>query len=119
MISIDLATLVASVVITLLGNGLLGNYLLQRLRSQQDQALACLKAEQDTDVKRLQAALERTVFVHRVQFETEFAAMKAIWEKVMCNGHPENGLTRDELIDNVMFNLLGQRVLPLKLLSFQ
>ena len=47
MISIDLATLVASVVITLLGNGLLGNYLLQRLRSQQDQALACLKAEQD------------------------------------------------------------------------
>ena len=39
MISIDLATLIASVVVTLLGNGLLGNYLLQRLRNEQDQAL--------------------------------------------------------------------------------
>jgi hypothetical protein len=84
VISIDLATLIASVVITLLGNGLLGNYLLQRLRNQQDQALARLKAEQDADVKRLGAVLERTVFVHRAQFETEFAAMKAIWEKVMA-----------------------------------
>ena len=84
VISIDLATLVASVVIALLGNGLLGNYLLQRLRNQQDQALARLKAEQDADVKRLQAVPERTVFVHRAQFETEFAAMKTIWERVIA-----------------------------------
>ena len=67
MISIDLVTLVASVVISLLGNGLLGNYLLQRLRSQQDRALARLKADQDAEIKRLQAALDRTVFVHRVR----------------------------------------------------
>lgn len=84
MISIDMATLVASVVIAVLGNGLLGSYLLQRLRNQQDMALARLKADQDAEVKRLQAAVDRTVFVHRVQFETEFAAMKAVWEKVMA-----------------------------------
>src|SRR5262249_55144572 len=81
--TIDVATMISSVVVSLGGSGLLGNYLLQRLRNQQDESLAHLKAGHDADVKRLQAVLDRTVFVHRMQFETEFAAMKAIWEKIM------------------------------------
>ena len=84
MVPIDLATLSASVVVSLLGNGLLGNYLLQRLRDQQEQKLARFRADQDSEMKRLQTVLDRTVFVHRAQFETEFAAMKAIWEKLMA-----------------------------------
>ena len=72
MVSIDITTLIASALVSVVGNGLLGNYLIQKLRN-----------EQDTRVKRLQAHLDRTKFVHRVQFETEFAAMKAIWEKVV------------------------------------
>ena len=60
---IDVATLVSSVVINLLGNGLLGNYLLQKLRGEQDAVLARLKTEQDAEIKRLQARIDRTVLV--------------------------------------------------------
>ena len=81
---IDVATLVSSVVINLLGNGLLGNYLLQKIRGEQDAVLARLKTEQDAEIKRLQARIDRTVLVHRVHFETEFAAQKNIWEKLMA-----------------------------------
>jgi hypothetical protein len=82
--TIDLATLLASVVLTLAGNGLLGNYLLQKLRGEQDGLLTRLKTEQDAEIKRLQARIDRTVLVHRVHFETEFAALRNIWEKLMA-----------------------------------
>ena len=84
MVSIDLATLVSSVLLAVIGNGLLGNYLLQRVRDEQDQRLARLKADQDAEVKRLQALLDRTLFVHRAQFDAEFAGMRSIWEKLVA-----------------------------------
>src|SRR5207302_168942 len=65
--------IVASVLIATIGNGLLGNYVLQRL-----------KDELEGKMKRLQSALDRTVLVHRVQFETEFAATRIIWEKLVA-----------------------------------
>jgi hypothetical protein len=80
---ISFITVIASVIVAMLGSGFVGNYLLQRLRSQQDAALARVKTDLDGEMRRLQTTLDRTVLIHRVQFETEFAAMKVIWEKVM------------------------------------
>jgi len=41
-----------------------------------------LKAELQTERQRLQAYLDRTVYVHRVQFEKECAALSEIWKTI-------------------------------------
>jgi len=80
--TLDIIDVVAAVVIALVGNGLIGNYLLQRERSNHEQRLEHLRTELETKIRTLQAALDRTILVHRVQFEAEFAALREIWSKV-------------------------------------
>lgn len=80
--TIDLADVVAAVVLGLLGNGLLGSYLLQWHQAESDGKLERLKTELEREVRSLQTALDRTIFVHRAQFDTEFAALRDIWAKV-------------------------------------
>ena len=82
--TIDLADVVAAVVLGLFGNGLLGSYLLQRSQTKSDGKLERLKAELERKVRTLQTALDRTIFVHRAQFDTEFSAMRDIWAKVVA-----------------------------------
>jgi hypothetical protein len=41
-----------------------------------------LKAGLEADVRQMQSDLDRTVLIHRVQFETEFSALREIWSKV-------------------------------------
>src|SRR5260221_7098450 len=44
--------------------------------------LESLKGKLEGANKRIQAELDKTVYVHRVQFETEFKALSGIWAKV-------------------------------------
>jgi len=81
--STQIADVVASCLVSMIGSGLLGNYLLQRHRAQHETQLARLRNDLETRIRTLQASLDRTLLVHRVQFETEFAAMKLIWERVI------------------------------------
>jgi len=80
--TLDIIDVVAAAVIALVGNGLLGSYLLQRDRSRNERKLEHLRTELETKMRTLQAALDRTILVHRVQFEAEFAALREIWSKV-------------------------------------
>jgi len=80
--TLDIVDVIAAVVIGLIGNGLLGKYLLQADRKIHEQRLEGLRSELEGEVRRLQAALDRTVLVHRVQFETEFTILRDIWAKV-------------------------------------
>jgi hypothetical protein len=40
------------------------------------------KSELNREVHRIQAELDKTLLVHRVQFETEFGALRVIWDKI-------------------------------------
>jgi hypothetical protein len=40
------------------------------------------KAEYSRELERVKADLHKTVFVHRVQFETEFKALSGVWKKL-------------------------------------
>jgi hypothetical protein len=82
MSPINIADVLAATALAVIGNGLLGKYLLQRYRAGQEIEMARLKTELQGEIHTLQAVLNRTVFVHRTQFETEFAALRDIWAKV-------------------------------------
>ena len=55
--------------------GVIGRFLFDRL-------LTKIRADLDRDLKRLQGEIDRTIIVHRAHFETEFAALRNIWQKV-------------------------------------
>lgn len=55
----------------------------EALRNQQQQHIERLRVELDSTQRRLQAQIDRTVFVTKVHFETEFRAMQVIWAKVV------------------------------------
>ena len=57
--------------------------ILEQDRLRYQSALAQFQHDMDQASRRLQVYLDKALHVHRVQFETEFAAMKVIWEKVM------------------------------------
>jgi hypothetical protein len=82
MSPINFTDVVAAVVLSLTGTGLLGRYLLQRYQADHETRIVRLKTELEADIRTLQAALDRTIFVHRAQFDTEFAALRDIWGKV-------------------------------------
>src|SRR5437762_7695984 len=73
--------------VVLLGlSGFLGKVWTNRLlaidRLHYGGKLEQLRDELNRKVRHLQADLDKTIFVHKVQFETEFNAMQAIWSKV-------------------------------------
>ena len=82
MIPIQVADVLAAVVISTVGNGLLGRHLLQRYEAKHQTTLTRLKSELEGEIRTLQTSLDRTVFIHRTQFETEFTALRDIWAKV-------------------------------------
>ena len=53
-------------VLGLLGNGLLGSYVLQRYQTESDRKLERLKTELEREVRTLQTALDRTIRQRRL-----------------------------------------------------
>jgi hypothetical protein len=47
-----------------------------------DRALEALRSDLDRSTRHFQSHIDRTVYVHRVQFETEFRLLTDIWSKV-------------------------------------
>lgn len=78
----EFADIGAAVLIALVGNGFLSQWLLQRDRAAQETAVERLRTQLETEIRKLQNELDRTILVHRVHFETEFAALRDIWAKV-------------------------------------
>src|SRR5471030_2909599 len=58
--------------------------ILEQDRLKYQTALAQIQGDLEQANRRLQAYFDKALHVHRIQFETEFAAMKTIWEKVMA-----------------------------------
>lgn len=58
--------------------------ILEEDRLKYQAALAQVHSELDQANRRLQVHFDKALHVHRAQFETEFSAMKTIWEKVMA-----------------------------------
>lgn len=52
----------------------------ERLKNDYQRDLERLKGELETERQKLQVHLDRAVYVHRVQFEKEFAALSEIWK---------------------------------------
>jgi pimeloyl-ACP methyl ester carboxylesterase len=77
------------------------------LTEQEQGALAALKHYQDWDsgYSKEQSTRPQTVGYGLVDSPAGQAAwiLEKFWAWTDCNGHPENVLTRDELLDNVMF----------------
>lgn len=76
-----------SVTVVVLGlSGFLGkvwtNRLLEIDRLHYGGKLEQLRDELNRKIRRMQADLDKTIFVHRVQFETEFNALKEGWAKI-------------------------------------
>lgn len=78
----EIVYIIAAVVIALVGNGVVSQWLLQRDRSAHDRDIQRLRTELEADIRKLQNELDRTIVVHRVHFETEFAALRDIWARV-------------------------------------
>ena len=57
--------------------------ILQNERQQHATDFERFKSELEQLRRRFQGEIDKTVFVHRVQFETEFSAMRDIWARVM------------------------------------
>ena len=76
------------------------------LTDQEQGALAALKHYQDWDsgYSKEQSTRPQTVGYGLVDSPAGQAAwiLEKFWAWTDCNGHPENALTRDELLDNVM-----------------
>ena len=85
--------------------GFLGKRMLQRQKEQHSKELEHLKAGYLTDLERykneldgsmrmLQAGIDKTILVTKVHFQTEFEALKQIFEKLadlkfqICGLHP-------------------------------
>lgn len=79
---ISVVDIVAAVILAIVGNGLLGKFLLQRQNVDHETKLTRLRTELESDIRKMQSALDRTVVIHRAQFEIEFAALRDIWTKV-------------------------------------
>jgi hypothetical protein len=56
--------------------------LMQRDVAKHAADLEALKGKLEGMNKKVQAELDKTVYVHRLQFETEFKALSDIWNKV-------------------------------------
>jgi len=67
-------------------SGFLGKVWAERIleaeRAKFGRDLEALKSALESDIRRLQAEIDRTIVVHRVHFETEFSALRDIWQKV-------------------------------------
>src|SRR6516225_10951082 len=48
------------------------------------------------------APADRSLRIHGFTSGTTYLILEKFWSWTDCNGHPENVLTRDELLDNVM-----------------
>jgi hypothetical protein len=92
-VTIEIADVIAAVILGILGNGLLGNYLLRRLENEQERKLTRLRTDLEREVRTLQSSLDRTVLIHRAQFETEFAALRFIWKR-LANVRGTMGIVR-------------------------
>jgi hypothetical protein len=57
--------------------------LLRERDAQHARDLEKVKTELEAGIRKLQGQIDRTVLVHRVQFETEFAALRDIWRCVV------------------------------------
>src|SRR5216683_7228654 len=91
----DVLKIVSTVVLSLGGGGMIvfllsgwlgrvwANRLMEEDRAKHARALEALKTEFEAVNKKVQAELDKTVFVHRVQFETEFKALSEIWASVV------------------------------------
>ena len=80
--TLDVADIMAAVILNALGTGLLGNYMLQRDRADHETKLEHLKKTFEGELRGLQTVLDRAVLVHRAHFETEFEALRDIWMKL-------------------------------------
>jgi hypothetical protein len=60
------------------------NRLMQKDIARHAAELEALKSELDGMNKKVQAELDKSVYVHRVHFETEFRALSEIWAKVVA-----------------------------------
>lgn len=56
--------------------------ILEQDRRKYETELEHLKAQMEATNRAFQAEIDKTIFVHRAQFETEFAALKDIWQKM-------------------------------------
>lgn len=81
MTAIEIAQILATIILTTVGNGLLGNWLLKAYEARQEAKLVEVKNAFDADLRRLQTQLDRTLLVHRAQFEVEFEALRDVWAK--------------------------------------
>ena len=72
----------AGLTVFLGASGFLGQIVLQRLQSGYETQLAEVRTRLDGKIRAMQANLDRTVLVHRVHFETEFTALREMWDKV-------------------------------------
>lgn len=75
-------TIAGSVVASIGGVGLLfryaGDFLLARTKAKWDRELEKFKDTLNTEQRRYQAQLDRSIFVSRVHFDTEFQAIKEV-----------------------------------------
>jgi epoxide hydrolase len=80
---------------------------LGELTERETEALAAMKEHQDwgTGYSKQQSTRPQTVGYGLVDSPAAQCAwiVEKFWAWTDCNGHPENVLTRDELLDNVMF----------------
>ncbi len=54
----------------------------ESVKTDYSRELERVRAELEASNRRVQAELDKTVFVHRIQFETEFNALSDVWEKL-------------------------------------
>ena len=75
-------TVLASMVVSLGGVGILfryfGDYLLGRTKAKWDRELEAFRDFLNTEQRQYQAQLDRSIFVSRAHFETEFQAIKEV-----------------------------------------
>lgn len=81
IVSFVISLLTSAGVIKILG-GYWTNRLLQHQRQKFDAALEEYKSKLTNSRNLLQAQIDRTVLVNKVQFDTEFDALKTVWEKL-------------------------------------
>jgi hypothetical protein len=58
--------------------------LMQKDIAKHESDLEALKSRLEGVNKKIQSELDKTVFVHRIQFETEFKALSEIWAKIVA-----------------------------------
>ena len=59
------------------------NRILQQDRAKYLTELERSKSELDRTTRHLQGEIEKTIYVHRLHFETEFRALQEVWQKVV------------------------------------